>query len=251
MKGLKPCPYNVGTNQERADAMAKGVLTVTVAVVTCALLLVFGIYILYQTIPVHLTQEIRLSPPAGSFPMEVEGTHLTVTQLSGYTGPFWENDKGMVVKNAAAILVENTGDLLAAEGAVILQWAGTTMVFELEGIPPGAQVLILEKDAQTYAAGMPSACYGWCREEYPEDMGHVVVSAVTQGGMEVTNRTAATIPAVDIWYKGYDPEGDIYLGGYSRSYRVEQLRPGESRWIHPPGFYGNSGKVIGISIWVK
>ena len=183
--------------------------------------------------------------------MEVEGTDLTVIYIAGYAGAFWEDDSGAVVENTAVLLVENSGDLLAAEGAVILQWEGETMVFELEGIPPGQRVLILEKDAQPYRPGLPSACYGWCREEYPENMGHVTAVGAYHGGMLVTNHTTATIPAVDIWYKAWNPDSGIYIGGIARRFQVEQLQPGESRTVYPPHFYKNSSKVIGISLWVE
>lgn len=231
--------------------MGKRLLAVTAVGIAVVLLLLFGVYILYQSLPVHLTEEIRLTPPAGVFPMAVEGTKLRVLQLSGYTGPFWEDGSDTVVTNAAVLLVENSGDLLAAEGAVILQWGENTMVFELGGLPPGQRMLVIEKDAQQYRQGMPAACYGWCREEYPESMGHVTAVAAPNGGMLVTNHTAARIPAVDVCYKTRDPNSGIYIGGISHTVTVEQLKPGEQRVVRPAHYWQDASRVISVTVWVE
>ena len=141
--------------------------------------------------------------------------------------------------------------LLNTQGAVVLEWEDRRMVFELWDIPPGARVLVLEKDKQRFFMGMPTGCYGWETESYPEDMGHV--TAEDAGGMyiAVNNHTEGIVPVAEICYRSCDPGSGMYIGGISYRVEVRDLQPGERRIISPYHYASGSSEILYVTTWVK
>lgn len=223
--------------------MKKGLLAVLSVGSGCVLLLLFGVSILYQCLNDSVLALPWQGPP---FPMKVEGTALSVLQLMPYEGPFWEAGVAASVERAAALLVENTGGEYVSQGAVVLQWEGTTLVFELYLLPPGEKALVLEKDRQTLPEKQPDRCYGWSQTEYPESMGQVAVEEAGGVTMAVVNRSGGRIPLVQICYKSYHPESGIFLGGIAYTVEIRNLQPGERRLLTPFRYVCGKSQVVRI-----
>ena len=180
-----------------------------------------------------------------SFPCRVTGTQMQAIALVSYEGPFWEDGSDEEVAGVAALLIKNSGDLHLAQGAVIMEWKETRMVFELSAIPPGTQVLVLEKDKAAFRQDLPKSCYGWAREEYPEYNGAVVTK---EGGvLTVTNVTQCTVPLVTVRYKNYDTASDMFIGGITYTAEAAQLLPGEARAIAPYHYAHGHSRVVSIT----
>ena len=181
-----------------------------------------------------------------AFPCAVEGTQLQALKMVSYEGPFWEDRTDEEVALVAALLIENTGILPIARGAVILEWDGHYMVFELYDLPPGAQVLVLEKDRQAYCQRFPMRCYGWEQESYPEIHSGIVVQ---EGGvLKLVNTTEGVIPKVSLRFKSYDPVSGFFVGGITYSTEVVCLQPGEVREIFPYHYSYGYSKVVSIIV---
>ena len=212
-----------------------------------ALLVLFGVYVLWQCTSVEAAVH---GDSILQFPCPVAGTELTALQLASYEGPFLEDASQREVVNTAALVVENTGGFVA-KGAVVLEIGESRLIFELFDLPPGVRVLVLEKDAEPFAVGQISACYGWEMEGYPEDMGHV--TAENAGGMllSVINQTDDTVPVARICYRTRDPGSGMYLGGISHSIVVRDLQPREQRTVSPPYYAGGSSEILYITTWVE
>lgn len=230
--------------------MRKGLLAVFSGGIGCVMMVVFSLSIAWQCIPVYAAQTLQLQDPLVTLPCGVEGTELIAKHLVHYEGPYWESG-GQEVAGVAALLVENAGCLMVAHGAVILQWGADTLVFELSSLPPGERVLVLEKDRQTAPQARPDQCYGWVKQEYPENMGHVTVEAVGGTTMAVVNRTAGEIPLVQICYKTRDPGSGIFLGGISYTVEVRNLRPGEKRLLSPYRYVCGHSAVVRVLTYVE
>lgn len=213
------------------------------------MLVMFGVSILFQCVSAQAQELPQVQGLV--FPYIIEGTDLEAQQLVWYEGPFWEDGSEKEVVNAAALLVENTGCMIIAEGAVVLEWDGGRMVFEIHDLPPGSRVLVLEKDAQSFRRDMPEQCYGWARGLYPEDMGHVTVEDSQGAGMTVVNHTNGTVPVTRICYKTRDPASGIFIGGISYAVEVRDLQPGERREISPHHYACGSSQVVYITTWVE
>ena len=229
--------------------MRRGLLTALSVVLGMVCMLIFGVHMVIQCIPVQASQP-RREAAAKSFPRAVEGTELKVQHLVSYEGPFWEDGSEEKVAGVAALLVENTGGMMVAHGAVVLEWEERTLVFELSALPPGSRVLVLEKDRQSYQNANPTQCYGWTQKEYPENMGHVTVEDIGGMTMAVVNHTNGRIDAVQICYKTRSGSG-IFIGGISYTVEVKNLRPGERRLMKPYRYVCGNSAVVSILAYTE
>ena len=231
--------------------MRKGMLAVISGGFGSVMMVLFGLCIAWQCAPVQAAQTDAPAPLPLAFPLTVTGTELTALQIADYEGPFWEDGSRDEVVRVAALLVENTGDMMISRGAVVLQWETEMMVFELFMLPPGQRVLVLEKDRQLRREGVPSQCYGWTSREYNENMGQVTVEELGGMTLAVVNRTADVIPVTTICYKTRDSASGIYIGGIAYTLEVRQLQPGERRLLVPENYaYGHS-RILSINTWVE
>lgn len=211
------------------------------------LMALFCISITWQCVS---ARAVELSERAVPFPYNIAGSDMRALQLVRYEGPFWEDNSEREVVDTAALVVENTGGYIA-EGAVVLEWGDERMVFELFDLPPGERVLVLEKDRQLFRHGVPSGCYGWETEAYPESTGHVTVEDAGGMYMAATNHTGSVIPVVRICYKSCDPGSGMLIGGISYSVELYDLLPGERRLVAPYHYASGSSKVVQVITWVE
>ena len=180
------------------------------------------------------------------YPRSVMGTDLLAVTALEYDGPFWEDGSNEEVSGVAALVVENQGGLLVSSGAVILELEKEWLVFEISFLPPGGKVLVLEKDRKRYCYGSNVTCYGWTREEYPEDAGLVSVESMGLNGLLLTNNTGCIVPGVQIHYKNYNAETGMFLGGISYCVTEEDLMPKEIRLLNPIQFAARESRIVSI-----
>lgn len=191
--------------------------------------------------------EPKVYAPADTFyPRSVMGTDLLAVRTVKYSGPFWEDGTNEEVFDIAALVIENQGGLLVVGGAVILEIGRERMIFEFSFLPPGSTVLVLEKDRKLYTRQAPVSCYGWTREEYPENPGLVSVESMGLTGWMITNHTGVTVPSVEVHYKNYDPETGMFLGGISYQVIETDLMPREVRLLAPTGFAARESRIVQI-----
>lgn len=174
------------------------------------------------------------------------GTDLLAVTAMEYSGPFWEDGSDEAVSGVAALVVENQGGLLISSGAVIVELEKDWLVFEISFLPPGGKVLVLEKDRKNYHFASSVSCYGWTKEEYPENPGLVSVDAMGLNGLTLTNHTGCTVPSIQVHYKNYDPETGMFLGGISYCITEDDLLPREVRMLNPDNFAARESRVVQI-----
>lgn len=180
------------------------------------------------------------------YPRSVMGTDLLAVRTVKYDGPFWEDGTNEEVSNVAALVIENQGGLLIAGGAVILEIGKERQIFELSFLPPGGSVLVLEKDRKLYSHQSPVTCYGWTKEEYPENPGLVSVETIGLGGLTLTNHTGTTVPNIQVHYKNYDSEMGMFLGGITYCVVETDLMPREVRMLNPDGFAVRDSRIVQV-----
>ena len=106
--------------------------------------------------------------------------------------------------------------------------------------------MVLEKDRKPYTYHVPITCYGWTREEYPENPGLISVESVGLGGLTMTNHTGCTVPGVEVQYKNFDPEKGIFLGGITYCVLENDLLPREVRLLNPMYFSARESRIVRI-----
>lgn len=180
------------------------------------------------------------------YPRSVMGTQLLAVKATRYDGPYWEDGTNEEVTGVAGLVVENHGGLLISAGAVIVEMGKERLVFELSFLPPGGKMLVLEKDRKPYTHQNPISCYGWTKEEYPENPGLVSVDTVGLDGLTLTNYTGCTVPGVQVQYKNYDQETNMFLGGITYCLEESDLLPREVRMVSPAYYTARGSRVVRI-----
>ena len=180
------------------------------------------------------------------YPRSVMGTELLAVRTVRYDGPFWEDGSNEEVSGITGLVVENQGGLLISAGAVILEMGKERMIFELSFLPPGGKMLVLEKDRKLFSHQTPISCYGWTKEEYPENPGLISVDSVGLAGLTLTNYAGCTVPGIEVQYKNYDPAENMFLGGITYSVRERDLLPREVRMVNPAYFSARDSRVVRV-----
>ena len=189
----------------------------------------------------------RVYVPRDTFyPRSVMGTDLLAVYTVDYDGPFFEDGSNDEVADVAALVVENQGGLMVASGAVIVEFGNERMVFELSCLPPGGKVLVLEKERKHYGVEGPVTCYGWTKEEYPEDPGLVSVESTGLNGLTITNHTGCTVPGIAVYYKKFDLKTGMYVGGITYCVTETDLMPREVRVRHPEDFATRETVIVQV-----
>ena len=238
--------YNGKTSNEGAKGMRKillGVFCVGSGVVMAVL---FGAVVLWQS----LGYTIHPQASEMDFPMAVPETSLSVLQLNSYEGPYLESEEPKETVKSAAVLVENKGGLYVSQGAVVLEQAGKQLVFEIKDLPAGQRVLVLEKDAQAVDNFHGWTCYGWCREEYPEQQSWIEIKQISQG-LAVTNVTDHTLQVVHLTLKRQASQGNTLIGGISLQRELQNLKPGETRFLSIPQNWIGQVRVVRTLVYAK
>ncbi len=185
---------------------------------------------------------------AMQFPCAVEDTFLMAISLASYEGPFWEDGTDEEVANVAALVVENQSGLLVERGAVILTAGKASFVFELEALPAGERALVLEKDRKAYASFSQFSCYGWVKNAYPENTMGVTVEESGFGVFSVVNHTGSLLEQITVYYKNFDTQSNMYIGGTVYTAMIDRLQPWEKRTVSPYHYVRGSSRIVGIEV---
>lgn len=175
-------------------------------------------------------------------PCFVEQTPLQVLELLSYEGPFLEDGSRRYVENVAALVVYNPSDSLLEQGAVKLQQGDRLLVFSFSWIPPGGRVMILESCAKSFSPDPVVSCWGWCLlGESNEEV--LRVEEVGRTSLAVTNLTDGKLDRAVVWFKDYDPERCLFIGGISHPLEVNSLLPGH-RIVVPVFRYVSGSSMV-------
>lgn len=224
--------------------MGKVLLAVVGAGTAGFMVMVTGAVTVYHMLPPVLEPVMCLET---ALPLTVPQTALEVLTVTCYAGPSPEHPEDPETVDAGAILVRNTGDLYIARGAVVLEQPPRTLVFEIMELPPGQKALVVEKEGQPYVPGAAWRCYGWAREEYPEQHSWVEVTQEPRG-LAVTNIASHTLPYVELVCKRRQEGSETFVGGIAWHACVIELQPGETRLVIPR--YYIQGKVAVVRVLI-
>lgn len=177
-----------------------------------------------------------------SWPQAVDQTPLRVLALVPYDGAYPEDGSGDPVVNVAALVLENHGSVTLRNGAVKLLQGKQILVFSFTMVPPGARILVAEKSRLPFSDDPVTGCWGWTLE-YSGGK-HLAVEEYGRSGLTVTNLTEKIISSASICFKPYNPDLDMYIGGYSYWVEVTDLRPGIPRVVPVYRYTSGICKVV-------
>lgn len=187
----------------------------------------------------------EISPQMLAFPMEIPGTTLVARHLILYEGGYLEDGSHTYEDNVAAILLENTGSDGIECARVILHWEDGAYVFDVDMLPPGMPVIVLERDRQPYALKEWIACEGVQKCSF-EDWQSILEIEENGIQLQITNPTDQVACDVRIYFKDYLEEQDILVGGIVHSYTVGDIPPNTTVTAEPYRFVKGCSKILRI-----
>ena len=180
------------------------------------------------------------------FPYVIEGTELTVQNISSYDRIFLEDGSDGEVTGVAAMVVENTGDTNVEYAAITISCNGETLEFDASDLPSGATVVVQEKNKTPYQSGTYTDCSAVVAEmgdfEMSEDQ--VKVEETESGSLLVTNLTDEEIPCVRIFYKFYMADEETYVGGITYTAKLTGLSAGASQTVTPSHYAAGNSRIM-------
>ena len=216
----------------------RSILTVMAAFATCAL---GCILFLWNVSPVEASvqrEEIQ-------FPFLIPGTDLIAEYFVSYEGDFFEDGSGEFVMNCAALCLYNRADTHMDFASVQIETLDCTYCFEGTYIPPKAKVIILDKYRNSYSHSSIFSAKGTTvlsKKESVLDALHI--QTVNIGQIEVTNQSKESLEELVLYYKRYDSQWGIYIGGLTYAISSGNLLAGEGAILFPTNYANGYSKVL-------
>lgn len=182
-----------------------------------------------------------------SFPIAVPGTCLIARYPVVYEGGYMEDGSGEYMVDVAAIVLFNTAAYGIEQARVVLQWEQGAYEFEVKMLPPRASVLVLEKSGQKYADHRWTECTGFQQTgEAWAEATELFVEEHGETALCIRNTVDRPLRDIRIYYKGYLPDDEVYLGGITYCTGIEELKPGESIILRPYRYVREYTKIVRI-----
>lgn len=182
---------------------------------------------------------------AVSFPYEISDTKLLIKGMGIYEGPYLEDGSNNPVTDVAALWITNCSQHPIQQGAVVLEIDQEQYVFEIFAVPPGECVFVCESERKQFTNMTITACSGWAVEDtWPAIQGLFTISEIGMDTLEIKNLTDQMVPHIQLLYKSYDQESNVYIGGICHTLEVLSLRPGESRTVTPYRYVRGYSRVV-------
>ena len=183
--------------------------------------------------------------PVVTFPTSVSNTPLIVLGPVCYEGPFSEAEGSEPIANGLALLLENTSDRELLYAQVTLENKEKAYCFAATHIPPEGKILVVEAGGAQWSDESYTACTGTVKYAASQSLSESVVQIQDgdMGGVNLTNVSNMPISKLRLYYKNYLPDQNIYLGGGTFTTIVENLLPGQARYV-PLKFYASGASCI-------
>ena len=201
------------------------------------------------TFPSMVKESAADFPEEVHFPYVVTGTNLVVEQVAAYDGPYLEDGSNQEVFNVTAIVLRNAGATGVVSAQITMEQGDRRLEFEAETLPPGQAVLIIEKSKNEYIQKTYNACYGeqelataiWWAKNAPK------IEPVGMSSLAVTNTGEYSLEEIWLYYKTYQREPGIYIGGITYKVGIRRLEPGQTLQINPPFFVNGYSRIARIT----
>ena len=180
------------------------------------------------------------------FPFAIPGTDLVALELRSYSGIYLEEGSQEGVSNVAAIVLCNDGPNLLEHAQVEL-WKGKEKLnFELSYLPAGEKILVLESNKHPFTNDLISACSGnetLASREIPD---LIRIQQIGDRIVSIANPGPLPLKKLKVYYKNYDFESAMFLGGIVYEISIFSLAPGESFVAQPMYYSSETSRIVNI-----
>ena len=177
-------------------------------------------------------------------PVRIAGTPLTVERIASYDGPFYEDGSGREVQNVSAIQIKNTGSKMISQAKVSVMTSSGYHEYELYMVPPFSSVLVPECTGKSYAGTEVYTVEGSVLG-YTGLPNHAIeIRESANSNLQVRNLSASCIMQVNIYYKTYLLDADIYIGGVPFVAEINCLSPYDAVTVLPLCYAAGYSKIL-------
>lgn len=180
------------------------------------------------------------------FPFSIPGTDLVALELRSYDGLYLEDGSKEGVSNVAALILRNDSTKLLEHAHVEL-WQGTQKLnFEINYLPAGEKILVIESDKSQYVQSKISACSGYGTFASTDIAGLVSIRQIGEKMLLITNPGPLPLKRVVVYFKNFDYESSMFLGGIVYEIPIHSLAPGETYFAKPLYYSNESSRIVKI-----
>ena len=185
------------------------------------------------------------------FPCEIGETGLRIEKLAPYSGVYLEDGTGDQVSDVAMILVHNTKDQDIEYAEICIEYKNETLQFQLSALPAGARVVLQEKQRKKIPSEEAVKCTAMVIPHAQMGMAQDQVFVIDNGNdtLTVKNLTTNTIPSVRIFYKHFDKEEHIFLGGIAFNIKLTELKGDAMITIQPAHYASDSCNIVMVATY--
>lgn len=217
------------------------------------LLVLAGIFWIAGASLMYLQIEASATLPAFSqqdalynFPFAIPGTGLVALEQIRYNGVFLEDGSKEGVSDVVGLILRNDGNQLV-EYAFVELWQGQERLsFEINYLPAGEKILVLERDRRRYVCDRISHCIGQETVAEKGISGLVTVRQAEDTMLLVTNPGPLPLQNITVYYKNYDHANAMFLGGIVYEIPIRKLAPGETYFTKPMYYSAKSSRIVKI-----
>lgn len=180
------------------------------------------------------------------FPYTIENTSLVIQKVRSYDGSYVEDGSNTEITGVTAILVKNAGDECVEYADITLKSESQELKFSLSALEAGGSCIILEANGVKYSSQSYLSCTAEVAllqtMEMSEDI--VEVTETAAGALNVKNISDEMIPCIRIFYKYYDNDEKLYIGGIAYMAKITDLKAGFSQLVTPSHYVAGQSKIV-------
>ena len=189
------------------------------------------------------------TPVPVEFPCVLGNAGLIVTDIVSFEGITPESEEEEFVIDALALLIYNPGKTSFTTATITLSRGEETLYFDLEYLPAGSRVLVVERNHSPYGSGEFDSCecISFLPEAFPLSQSQLQIT-YQNGSLAVENVSDIPFSSVTIYYKAYSPQDNLYVGGKAMSVFFGSLQPGESKCLSAYGYAEPYSRITAVII---
>ena len=177
--------------------------------------------------------------------------HIQVVP-DGWTGRYMEDGSDEKVKNVLALQFENTGDQAVQFAEYVFGIDGEAVSFKLSDLPAGQSCVVLESSRYEYhkrdELKLISRVVAQV-DEIPFARDQVLVVDNSDNSITIMNLTDKEIPVVRAFYKTFDSESKMFIGGITYTAKAENIPAGKGVTLEPAHYVSGESVIVGSGVY--
>ena len=185
--------------------------------------------------------------------MKDEEYSLDISVIDGgWTGDYMEDGSDEKVKKVLALKFTNNSSQDIQYAEYVYGINSDPVSFKLSDLPAGQSCIVLEAGRHEFkkkeALSLVSRVVAQV-DEIPFAREDILVVDNSDNSISVMNLTDKEIPVARVFYKTFDSEENLFVGGITYTAKVEKIPAGGGITVTPSHFVSGDSVVVGTGIY--